>query len=211
MSDPFDLLGKQDLEGLKAVLSANPSLARMRAASGASLLAWAHYSGVPDAASIIRPHLDLLDPYDAIIVGDVGALRGALDDGWSADERSPDGFTPLALAAFFKQPEIFDLLLPLTGDINAQATNPQQVAALHAATAQRQVDMVDKLLRAGADPNLPQAEGITALQSAAFHGDAVIAGLLLLFGADPAARNGAGKTAADFARQAGHDWLAARL
>ena len=113
MDDPFDLLGKKNLEGLKAVLSANPSLARMRAAAGASLLAWAHYSGQPDATSIIRPHIGALDPYDAIIVGDIGAVREALDGGWDAGERAPDGFTPLALAAFFRQADIFDLLLPL--------------------------------------------------------------------------------------------------
>lgn len=211
MDDPFDLLGKKNLEGLKAVLSANPSLARMRAASGASLLAWAHYSGQPDATSIIRPHIGALDPYDAIIVGDIGAVREALDGGWDAGERAPDGFTPLALAAFFRQADIFDLLLPLTKDLNAQSSNPQQVAALHAAVAQRQPNMVQDLLRAGADPNLKQADGVTALHSAAFHGDAAIAGLLLLFGADLATTNDKGETAADLARSQGHDWLADRL
>lgn len=211
MSDPFDLLGKQDLEGLKAVLTANPSLARMRAASGASLLAWAHYSGVPDATSIIRPHLGTLDPYDAIIVGDIGAVRTALDDSWNANERAPDGFTPLALAAFFGQAEIFDLLLPLTDDINAAADNPQKVTALHAATARRDAAMVEKLLRAGAAPDIRQHGGITALHAAAKHGDATIAGLLRLAGADPALRTDDGRSAADFARAEGHDWLADKL
>jgi ankyrin repeat protein len=211
MSDPFDLIGKGDLGGLRAALSANPGLARTRALSGASLLAHAAYIGNRDAIEIIRAADQTLDPYEAIILGDADRVGDLLANHWDANERSPDGFTPLGLAAFFRHEEIFDLLLPLTTDVDAQATNPQKVAALHAATAQRQAGMVEKLLRAGANPDLRQADGFTPLHSAAFHGDAIIAGLLLLFGADPRATNDKGETAADLARSKGHDWLARRL
>jgi ankyrin repeat protein len=211
MSDPFDLIGKGDLGGLRASLAADPSLAEMRGASGASLLAWAAYNGNAEAVDIVRSATQALDPYEAIILGDLDRVRDLLANHWDANERAPDGFTPLGLAAFFNQEAIFELLLPLTSDLDAAATNPQQVAALHAATAQRQAGMVEKLLRAGADPNLRQADGFTPLHSAAFHGDAAIAGLLLLFGADPNATNDKGETAATLARAKGHDWLAERL
>jgi ankyrin repeat protein len=71
--------------------------------------------------------------------------------------------------------------------------------------------MVDKLLRAGADPNQVQQDGFTPLHAAAMHGDAAIAGLLLLAGADVKQKSAKGEDAAGLARKGGHDWLAARL
>lgn len=209
--DLFDALAKGDLEAVTSGLAADPALATARNASGASLLAWAFYTGKPDAVPLIRPHVAKLDPYDAIIVDDIEAVRQALAEGWNGNARSADGFTPLGLAAFFVRPAIFDLLLPLTRDVNERATNAQQVAAIHAATAQRQAGMVEKLLRAGADADLTQADGFTALHAAAMHGDAQIAGLLVLFGADVALKSTKDQDAGDLARAGGHEWLAELL
>jgi len=211
MDDPFDLVGRGNLEGLRAVLEANPSLARMRNASGASLLAWAHYAGKPDAAPLIRNHLDQLDPYDAIVADDIGAVHRAMDGGWDPNQLSPDGFTPLGLAAFFNRPAIFSFLLQLTRDVNQRAENPQRVAALHAAVAQRNAAMVEALLRADADPNLAQSDGFTPLHVAAAHGDTPVVAMLLMFGANPLATNDKGESAIDYARARGHEWLAQRL
>ncbi len=115
----------------------------------------------------------------------------------------------MALAAFFDNVEAFELLLPLARDVNQAAQNPQQVAALHAATAKRNIAMVDKLLRAGADPNQVQADGFTPLHAAAMHGDAAIAGLLLLAGADPRQAERQGRDGRD-ARPHGRARLAGR-
>jgi len=71
--------------------------------------------------------------------------------------------------------------------------------------------MVEKLLRAGADPSQPQADGFTPLHVAAMHGDAAIVGLLLLFGADPRQANAKGEDAIAHANNGGHAWLAERL
>jgi ankyrin repeat protein len=211
MGDVFELLGKGQLADLDATLEAYPDLAASRHSSGASLLAWAYYVGQPDAAALIRPRLSELDPHDAIITGDAERVREALTAGWDANALSPDGFTPLGLAAFFNRPEIFDLLLPVTRDVDEPAQNPQKVAALHAATAVRNAAMVEKLLRAGAKPDQRQADGFTPLQAAAQHGDAMTAGLLVLFGADPRLANDKGQDAIAVARTAGHQWLAERL
>lgn len=209
--DVFEMLAAGRLDDLKSALAADPALAASRHASGASLLAWAHYVGKPDAAALIRPHLEMLDPYDAIVADDVNAVTQALAGGWDGNALSPDGFTPLGLAAFFRRPAIFDLLLPLTRDVNEQARNPQAVAALHAATAMRDARMVEALLRAGATADLPQADGFTPLHVAASHGDAPIVALLLLFGADPRRRNDKGRDAVSMASDSGHDWPAERL
>lgn len=209
--DVFDLVANGKLDELGAALSGDPALASSRHASGASLLAWAYYVGKPDAVPLVRPHLATLDPYDAIIVDDIDALRQALAGGWDGNALAPDGFTPLGLAAFFNRPAIFDLLLPLTRDVNQPAQNAQKVAAVHAATAMRSAPMVERLLRAGAKPDLVQADGFTPLHVAAQHGDATIAGLLVLFGADPKLRNAKGLDSIAHARAGGHDWLAELL
>jgi len=211
MADLFDLLAQGRLTELRDALAIDPAAAWYRNAAGASLLAQAAYSGNFEAIALIRAVLPRLDPYESIILGDVESVRTALSDSWDVNAPSPDGFSALGLAAFFERPEIFDILLPLTRDVNQRANNPQQVAALHAATAVGDADMVEKLLRAGADPNLPQADGFLPIHVSAQHGDAVITGMLILFGASPTAPNAKGKCAIDHARDGGQDWLAARL
>ncbi len=211
MSNPFDLVAAGDLDGLRAALAHDPGLARTRHASGASLVAWAAYMGNAGAIAAVRAVAPDLDPYEAIIVGDAQALEAALAGGWDGNALSPDGFAPLALAAFFDNTAAFERLLPITTDVSQQAENPQRVAALHAATAKRNTGFVEKLLRAGASPDQPQADGFTPLHVAAQHGDTAIAALLVLFGADVKTRNAKGMDAAAHARAGGHEWLAARL
>jgi ankyrin repeat protein len=211
MSDAFQLIVDNDLDGLRQALASNPGIVYLRHPDGASLVAWAAYVGNVGAIAAIRAYVPELDGYEAIILGETTRLEAVLANGWDANVPSRDGFLPLALAAFFGNATAFDRLLPLTRDINLRARNPQQVAPLHAACARRDARMVEALLRAGADPNLPQADGFTPLHAAAHHGDAAIAGLLLLFGSERGQKNDKGDTAADSARAAGHDWLAAVL
>ena len=209
--DVFEMLAGGRLDDLAGALATDPSLARTRHSSGASLLAWAYYTGHRDAADLIRPHVDPQDPYDAIISGNSPAVEAALGRGWDGNMPAPDGFTPLGLAAYFDRPTTFALLLQVTRDVNARSHNGQQVAALHAAATVRGTGMVETLLRAGADPNLKQAGGFVALHTAAQHGDGAIAGLLLLFGGDPRIKNDAGETPIELAQRNAHDWLAERL
>jgi uncharacterized protein len=211
MSDVFELVAKGDLEGLRAALSHEPGLTRTRHASGASLVAWAAYTGNVGAIAAIRAVQSELDPYEAIIIGDIKALESGISGGWDCNGLSSDGFAPLALAAFFDNSEAFDRLLPLTTNVSRQADNPQKVAALHAATAKRNAGLVEKLLKAGAEPDQAQADGFTPLHVAAEHGDAAIVALLMLFGADASKSDAKGLDAVAHARKGGHEWLATRL
>jgi ankyrin repeat protein len=211
MSDPFELVAGGDIDALRAALAQEPELALRRHAGGASLLAWAAYMGKPEAVAAVRAVVPGLDPYEAIILGDGGALEAALAGGWDGNALSPDGFAPLALAAFFDNLPAFDRLLPMTRDVSRQAENSQRVAALHAATARRNAGVVEKLLRAGAEADQAQADGFTPLHVAAQHGDTAVAAMLLLFGADPKKTNARGMDAVAQAREGGHEWLAARL
>jgi ankyrin repeat protein len=172
----FDVLSQGDIEAFKAGLAADPTQAMTRNAAGASLLAVAAYHRNPEAIAAVRAALPMIDPYEAIIIGEKATVEAALASGWDANTRSLDGFSALGLAAFFDHRDVFDLLLPETRDLNQQATNAQQVAAIHAASAVRNIGMVEQLLRAGADPNLTQADGFTPFHTAAHHGDGALAG-----------------------------------
>ena len=101
MSDPFELVARSDNPGLEAALAVEPARAGARNAAGASLVAWAAYVGNRQAVAIIRPLLDGLDPHEAIILGEAAGLEDAIAAGWDPETLSPDGFGPLALAAFF--------------------------------------------------------------------------------------------------------------
>lgn len=205
--DIFEIVAAGDAEQLDAALLADPALAATRHPSGASLLAWAHYVGQTHLAERLRRGAGDLALADAIIFGDRARVAALLADGADPDQRSADGFPPLALAAFFARSEIFDLQLPLSIDLDATAENDQRVAAMHAAAARRQAGMIEKLLRAGAAPDLRQAGGFTALHTAARNGDAMSTGLLLLWGADRKALTEDGRDAESLARAAGHAWL----
>jgi uncharacterized protein len=209
--DAFEALKSGDIVALTAALEADPSAANTAGPDGATLLSFAAYMGNKDAIAAIRAVHTNLSPWEAITVGDVNATKAAVVGGWDANARSPDGFTPLSLACFFRHRELVDLLLPLTSDVNARAENSQQVAALHAAAAARDSVTVEKLLRKGADPNLEQQGGFRALHTAAQHDDVVMAGLLVLAGANPALTNSDGLSAIGTARAAGRGWLADRL
>jgi ankyrin repeat protein len=210
-ADIVEIVRHGDIAALGEALAQEPRLAEASAPGGASLLSFAIYSGQPAAAQLIRKARGAITPYEAITIGEMDSLRAALEDGWNPNALAPDGFSPLALAAFFDNGAAFELLLPLTDNVNLRAENPQRVAAIHAAAAARNLGAIENLLRAGADPNLPQQAGYRPLHTAAQNGDAAMVGLLLLFGADPALSNDAGHTPRHSALAGGHEWLAQRL
>ena len=124
---------------------------------------------------------------------------------------SPDGYHPLALAAFFGAGSTVKRLLERGADVSTTATHPMRVQALHAAVASRSLDIVRLLLERGADSNARQHMGYTPLMGAAGGGSSEMVDLLLQHGADSGAVSDDGKTAADVAREHGHTALADRL
>jgi ankyrin repeat protein len=152
------------------------------------------------------------DVFEAAAVGDVARLAALLDeDPARAGAFAEDGFTALHLAAFFRQAGALRLLLERGAPVDAVATNPMRVRPLHSAAASGETEAGRLLVEAGADVHARQQGGYTPLHAVAQHGDAVAVDLLLGAGADPVAANDEGRTAADLAREAGHEGLAARL
>src|SRR5436190_15977114 len=155
------------------------------------------YQGQPELARRLAREADGLALAEAAALDEVTRVRELLDHGGEADGRTPDGFTPLHLAAFFGAPRVAALLLEHGADAGATADNPMRVQPLHSAAASRHYEIAALLIAAGADVNARQQAGYTPLQAAAANGDLKLVRALLKAGADPQATNDAGTTGAD--------------
>ncbi|MFN3325065.1 MAG: ankyrin repeat domain-containing protein [Bryobacteraceae bacterium] len=145
-----------------------------------------------------------VDLFAAAALGRADAITHLLDENPAGvSEYSPDGWTPLHLAAFFGQPEAVGVLLARGADVNARLRNQMANLALHAAAA--------LLLEAGSEPDAVQSGGYAALHSAAQNGDLTTAGLLLAHGAQVGILSESGQTPAELAESKGHAAVAERL
>jgi ankyrin repeat protein len=138
----------------------------------------------------LDPELNL---FEAAAFGRTERIRELLDEDPSrANAFGDDGFQPLGLACFFGHVEAARLLLDRDGDPNTLARNEHiQAAPLHSASASENKDeatryaLCELLLGRGADPNLEQGGGFTALDSARKNGDERLERLLIDRGAGP--------------------------
>ena len=128
-----------------------------------------------------------------------------------ANAWSPDGFTPVGLAAFFGHLSTARILVDAGAQVGAVARNDMKVQPLHAAAAAKEIEIVRMLLDHGADPNARQQVGYTALMECARAGRDDMVSLLLAHGANPTLTSDDGKSASDLAREQGHAALGDRL
>ena len=85
-------------------------------------------------------------------------------------------------------------------------------AELLAAAKSGDVSLLKKLLPAAGDPRVFNgADGVTPLMVAAGGGHDAVVELLIERGSNPSRRDAEGRSAAEYARSAGHAHLAARL
>jgi ankyrin repeat protein len=211
-SDIFDAIAAGDLDRVRQLIAENPALARARDAQGLSAVTQARYHGEDDVVETLLGAETELDVFEAAAVGRLERVRELLDDDSAlVTALSPDGFTPLHLAAFFGHPEIARLLVERGADTNVVARNPMRVMPLHSAAAARQLEIAELLVNHGADVNASQERGFTPLHEAAQNGDLELARLLLERGADREQETEDGRRAADFAAAGGHEEVLALL
>jgi ankyrin repeat protein len=142
------------------------------------------YEGRRDEAERLAQEPDVLE---AAALGRLDVLGMQLEgDPDALSARTPEGFTPLHLAAFFGGGAAVRLLLGAGAPADADAENELSVRPLHSATAARDHDAVRALLEAGADPNVRQQGGFTPLLAAAHADDPELTRMLLEHGADRA-------------------------
>ncbi|WP_339314244.1 ankyrin repeat domain-containing protein [Paenibacillus sp. FSL R10-2734] len=107
-----------------------------------------------------------------------------------ANTENKEGLTPLGYAAHFGKEAAVQVLLDFGADIDAVSHSKISFipsnTALHAAIAgERDMNLIQLLLKKGAHTNIFDSDGHTALHSAAFHADNVeLIRLLIEHGAD---------------------------
>src|SRR5690242_7696529 len=211
----FDAIKAGKVDEVRELIQQNPSLKTARDASGASALLAAAYNMKPDVVNALLELGAPVDIFEASVLGKVDRIQEILKTNPSrVTEYAPDGFTPVALASFFGQPAAVKALIAAGADVNAHAKNALKVAALHAAVAGRNMEVIKAVLAAGADANAQQQAGFRPMHEAGVNANRALAELLLTHGADPSLPSDDGKSAIDLAREKGHadfaDWLASK-
>ena len=129
--------------------------------------------------------------------------------GWpklAFDSPNAAGETPLMMACLKGNREVVKQLILLGAEVQRPGWTP-----LHYAASGGHVDLMQRLLAAGAALDGRAPGGRTPLMMAAGFGGIDAADWLVSQGANAGLRNDAGRSAADFARSAGWDALAERL
>ncbi|MEA2460149.1 MAG: uncharacterized protein QOH90_326 [Actinomycetota bacterium] len=180
--------------------------------SDVSAILQAVYAGDKDTLERLLSEEPDLDVFEAAALGDTERLVQLVgEDAGATARKSPDGFTPLHLAAFFGHPDAVKILLAAGADVSIAADNDMKVLPLHSAAAVSRADIAELLIDAGAELNVGQNGGWTPLHSAAHNGAAELVDLLLERGADPTIAADDGRTPRDMAAEEGHEQVLDRL
>lgn len=200
-TDLFTAIHANNPEGVRLLIQAEPELLHSRSPSGLSPVLFAAYYHRPYVLDVLLAAGPELDVFEAAATGQ------PLPVGADVNACNVDGFTPLHLAAMFGRTEAARALLGGGADLHAPSRNPQAATPLHSALGGRQWNTARLLLERGADVNAAQPGGWTPLLLAVREGEAEMVAELLSRGADPHARTEDGESAADLARENGHEAL----
>lgn len=212
VNDLFSAIHANNLPGVQLLITAEPELLEARSPSGLSPVLFAAYYRRPEILRALIGAGAPLNLYEAAAAGEadrVSALLDAQPD--LVHTFSPDGFSPLGLAAFFGHDEVAQHLLARGADVNAVSRNAMAVQPLHSAAAGDHTHLALALVQAGAQVNATQHGGFTPLMSAAQNGNAALVAFFLSVGADPAARTPEGHDALALAQESGHEAVSAQL
>ncbi len=147
---------------------------------------------------------------DAVLGGDIAAVRATLAEGADANERDSDGTTALHHAARLGGLEIADQLIAAGAEVDAGTR--YGITPLALAAASGGAELVTRLLAAGADPGATSREGQTVLMNAALNGTPAMIETLLSHGANVnAAERFRGQTALMWAAAKGNTAALATL
>jgi hypothetical protein len=205
-----------DEVALAEMIEAEPALVSRPHPSGTTPILYALYCGQAAIARKLEERGAPLEAAELTALGRRDELEAKIKkEPGIVRKLSPDGFPLLHLAAHFGQEDIVDLLLTNGADPDAVAENVIRNRPLHSAVAFKDPlvahRLVQKLLDAGANPNVQQKGGWTPLHGAAIHGRLQTLNLLLARGADPTLTADDGSTALALAARAGHEAIVRRL
>jgi len=216
MGDEEDLLAavqKDDVVWARAILDRSPLILRMRTPNG-TLVLTALYNGAANALRLLleRTPEDALTLPEAAATGNARRLKTILGQSRvRVNAPNSEGFTPLALAAFFSHVDAVKVLLESGADVNLRGPSRFANTPLDAAVVGGSAQVVRTLLAARGDPTARSEGNYTPLHKAAAHGDVEIVRLLLEAGADSRATRDGGQLPIDDAREKGHEAVVAIL
>ena len=154
------------------------------------------YAGKKEIRDLLLSHGAELDLPTAAAVGNLDRVKQIVEKNpASAASFSADGFPVVALSAVSGHLDVARYLAEHGGDINAPATNGSGYNALTGAVAGGHTQMVEWLLKNGANANYRYGPGYSPLLTAAANGHVEIIKLLLAHGADLHATTNDGKSA----------------
>jgi ankyrin repeat protein len=206
----IDAIKAGEFERVKAMVSAEPTLIDARSRSGDSAILTAVYHRQKEIVNLLVARGATLSIFEACAAGELERVERTLDPS-TINAFSPDGWTPLHLAAFFGHPKITELLLAQNADVTARSRNANGNTPLHAALAGNHKFVAGLLIGRGADVNAADAQGWRPLHLAAANNNLDAIKALIAQGADVTAGNGEGLTPLSLAQEKNHREAAALL
>jgi uncharacterized protein len=203
--DFFDAIRQGNRYEVERRLILEPSLLHAKE-YGLSPIMIAAYHQQPELASFLADKTITLTIFEAAATGKINhIIRMLAREPQLVNAYAEDGFQPLGLACYFGHYDIAEYLATAGASLNSPSHNGLKAAPIHSAAAGGHERIVKMLLEHGADPNVREQAGLTALHAAAQNGDAETIRALLLGGADLTLKSEDGKTAMDIAMDAGHE------
>jgi ankyrin repeat protein len=214
----IDAIKAGEFERVKAMVSAEPTLIDARNRSGDSAILTAVYHRQKEIVNLLVARGASLSIFEACAAGELERVERLLGDSDAAvpgspgvNDFSPDGWTPLHLAAFFGHAKIVELLIAHDADAGARSRGANGNTPLHAALAGNHKFVAGLLIGHGADVNAPDAQGWRPLHLAAANNNMEVIKTLIAQGADVQAANGEAKTALTLATEKNYREAAALL
>jgi hypothetical protein len=174
-------------------------------------------------ANLLRKHGAVVDVrgvrertplHTACLRGQFDTIQWLSNHGAEANAREVDRCTPLHIAAYCGHLEAVQVLLEHNAAINSQdvlGKTPLYMVIIGRGSSRKVVDIVQRLLEHGADPNICKCSGLTPLHRASSRGKLEVARLLLSHGANVDDKDRKGKTPFQVASSKGHHEIAKLL
>jgi len=180
-----------DLTLVTRYLDRDPALASSRDERGRSAFVLASLAGHTEVAAALRSRLGSLDLIEAILAGDAKrAGEIAAEHPRLVNEIHPAGGSAVHMAVRRGRTDLVFAFLRSGPDFNLPSAAPEGLTPLRLAVDHPDPalagELVDAMAGNGANPNAPQGDGVTMLQSALKAGRTEIVRLLALNGAEGA-------------------------
>jgi uncharacterized protein len=208
----IDAIKAGEFERVKSMVSADPTLIDACGRTGESAILTAVYYRQKEIVNLLVARGASLSLFEASAAGEVERVERLIaSDPSTVNTYSPDGWTPLHLAAFFGHTKIAEMLLARDANVAARSRNTNGNTPLHSALAGNHKMVAGLLIGQGADVNAADSEGWRPLHMAAHNNNVDAMKALIAQGADVSVQNGAGSTPLTLAQEKNHREAAALL